>query len=167
MPGNIPAPGYRTIVVLAQVHGLKFSWHADVANYQRRYTFYAADNYCTCNDATLRTTLQGASLDAKLLISTAPAEYCLPVKKDRRFSPVFQVKARPTELICDPDSTACSLISNTPCSLLTLQGQLGRARHDPTPAADVPTAMLVLCSLNTCPCPWPEQSKVNLTNRVA
>ena len=35
-----------------------------------------------------------ADMTAKLVVANAPAEYCLPVKKDRRFSPVFQVKAR-------------------------------------------------------------------------
>eukprot|EP00892_Ulva_mutabilis_P002591 jgi/Ulvmu1/12332/UM089_0016.1 len=63
-----------------------------VANYQRRYAFYGAHQYQANRDAPLMTQLEGADLKAELSIHKAPAEYCLPVKKDRRFSPVFQTK---------------------------------------------------------------------------
>ena len=66
-----------------------------------------------------------ADMTAKLVVANAPAEYCLPVKKDRRFSPVFQVKARlyrtltvsissmTTPIRCPPVSATHSNITTT------------------------------------------------------
>jgi hypothetical protein len=68
---------------------------ADVEEYQKSFVCYASRSY-TCEAAnlcTIRTHTPGSKpITARLDIVSAPAEYCLPIKKDRRFAPEFTVQ---------------------------------------------------------------------------
>lgn len=58
---------------------------------------YASTGYmCEASDlSVIRTHGSAQPITARLDIVTAPAEYCLPIKKDRRFAPEFTVQVRP------------------------------------------------------------------------
>lgn len=60
---------------------------------------------------TLRTTLGETNVDVTLGIDRAPAEFCLPVRK-QRFGPDFQVKARPALNASRPSHLSCKHTQN-------------------------------------------------------
>eukprot|EP00892_Ulva_mutabilis_P001362 jgi/Ulvmu1/11226/UM072_0063.1 len=66
----------------------------DVDKYQESYVCYASTGYmCEASDlSVIRTHGSAQPITARLDIVTAPAEYCLPIKKDRRFAPEFTVQ---------------------------------------------------------------------------
>lgn len=74
---------------------------AEVEKYQESYVCYASTGYmCEASGlSVIRTHGSAQPITARLDIVTAPAEYCLPIKKDRRFAPEFTVQARPA-LLC-------------------------------------------------------------------
>ena len=52
------------------------------------------------NLSTIRTHGPNAApITARLDVVAAPAEYCLPIKKDRRFAPEFTVQVRTSRLL--------------------------------------------------------------------
>lgn len=74
---------------------------ADVEEYQKSFVCYASRGYM-CEAASLSTIRHhcpnAAPITARLDIVAAPAEYCLPIKKDRRFAPEFTIQVQPTTL---------------------------------------------------------------------
>lgn len=70
---------------------------AEVEKYQESYVCYASTGYmCEASGlSVIRTHGSAQPITARLDIVTAPAEYCLPIKKDRRFAPEFTVQACP------------------------------------------------------------------------
>jgi hypothetical protein len=92
-----------------------------VEEYQKSYVCYASRGYL-CEPSNLSTIRAHgpnyAPITVRLDIARAPAEYCLPVKKDRRFSPELTIQVRSCSFQAESTPVACFALALRACTML-------------------------------------------------